>query len=163
MTEYELVPLFDRTPDEAANGVILFDIYFRGAFVGCQRTWAQARAYIDFLQSDENLFRKASVSPFRVMKFYKDRLALNETPTINYTTHPTDDSLVIGDNGHAYVATRLPESGWQYAEAWDILDQLKPDSIPINVRLWLVDMIAGALDRVTEERSITAFDLRDCG
>jgi hypothetical protein len=44
VTEYELVPLFDRTPDGAATGIILFDIYFRGAFFGCQRAWTQARA-----------------------------------------------------------------------------------------------------------------------
>ena len=90
MTEYELVPLFDRTPDGAANGIILFDIYFRGAFVRCQRTWAQARAYIDFLQSDDNLFCKASMNPFRMMTFYKERLALNGTDKIEYMPHPTD-------------------------------------------------------------------------
>ena len=161
MTEYELVPLFDRTPDGAANGIILFDIYFRGAFVGCQRTWAQARAYIDFLQSDDNLFCKASMNPFRMMTFYKERLALNGTNKIEYMPHPTDSALIIGANGHTYEAAHLPESGWQYAEAWEILDQLKPDSIPINVRVWLAGIIAGALDRVTKERSISAIDLRD--
>ena len=81
MTEYELVPLFDRTPDGTANGVILFDIYFRGAIVGCQRTWAQAHAHIDFLQSDDDLFWKAAIRPFRMMKFYKDRFALNVAGT----------------------------------------------------------------------------------
>ena len=96
MTEYELVPLFDRTPDGAANGIILFDIYFRGAFVGCQRTSGQAHAYIDFLQSDGSLFLKASMSPFRMMKFYKDRLASNEAAKTDYMPHPTDNSLVIG-------------------------------------------------------------------
>jgi hypothetical protein len=161
VTEYELVPLFDRTPDGAVNGVILFDIYFRGAFVGCQRTWAQARAYIDFLQSDDNLFCKVSMNPFRMTTFYKDRLALNEADKDDYMPHPTDNSLVIGANGHTYAAAHLPESGWQYAEAWEILDQLKPDSIPINVRVWLASIIAGALDRVTKERSMCAFDLRD--
>src|SRR5262245_28802463 len=72
-----------------------------------------------------------------------------------------DDSLVIDENGHTYAAACLPESGWQFAEAWDILDQLKPDSIPINVRLWLAGIIAGALDRVAKERGMSAFDLRD--
>jgi hypothetical protein len=91
----------------------------------------------------------------------RPRLALNEAAKIDYTPHPTDDSLVIGENGHTYAATCLPESGWQFAEAWDILDQLKPDSIPINVRLWLAGIIAGALDRVAKERSMSAFDLRD--
>ena len=69
VTEYELVPLFDRKPDGAANGIILFDIYFHGAFVGCQRTWARARAYIDFLQSDDKLFCDASMNPFRMRRF----------------------------------------------------------------------------------------------
>jgi hypothetical protein len=159
--EYELVPLFDRTPDGAANGIILFDIYFRGVFVGCQRTWAEARAYVDFLQADDSLFCKASISPFRMMTFYKDRLALNEADKIDYTPHPTDDSLVIGANGHTYAAAHLPESSWQFAEAWEILDQLKPDSIPTNVRVWLAGIIACALDRVTKERSMSAIDLRD--
>jgi hypothetical protein len=161
VTEYELVPLFDRKPDGAANGIILFDIYFRGAFVGCARTCARARAYVDFLQSNDNLFLKASRSPFGMMNFYKNRLASNKATNIKYRPHTTDSSLVIGDNGHTYAATRLPESGWQFAEAWNILDQLKPDSIPINVRLWLVGMIAGELDRVTKACSVSAFDLRD--
>ena len=104
-------------PDGGANRIILFDIYFRGAFVGCQRIWAQAHAYIDFLQSYENMFFKASMRPFRMMKFYKDRLALNEAAN---TPHPTDDSLVIGENGRTYAAARLPEGGWQFAEAWEI-------------------------------------------
>jgi hypothetical protein len=161
VAEYELVPLFDRPPDDAANGIILFDAYLRGAFVGCQRTQAQARAYIDFLQSDDNLFRRALASPFRMMTLYKNRLALNEAAKIEYSPHPTDDSLVISENGHTYTATHLADSGWQFEEAWGILDQLKPDSIPINVRLWLAGMIAGALDRITKERSMSAFDLRD--
>jgi hypothetical protein len=86
---------------------------------------------------------------------------LNEADKIKYMPHPTDNALVIGANGHTYTAAHLPESGWQFAEAWEILDQLRPDSIPINVRLWLVGMIAGALDRVTNEHAMSAFDLRD--
>jgi hypothetical protein len=66
----------------------------------------------------------------------------------------------LAQNGHTYTAAHLPESR-QFAEAWEILDQLKPNSIPINVRLWLASIIAGALDRVTKEHSISAFDLRD--
>jgi hypothetical protein len=161
VTEYELVPLFDRTPDGAATGIILFDIYFRGAFFGCQRAWTQARAYIDFLQANDNLFLKASMSLFGTMTLYKNRLASNETDKTNGKPHPTDDSLLIGDNGHTYAATHLPQNGRQFAEAWDILDQLKPDSIPTNVRVWLAGMIAGSPDRVVKERCMSAFDLRD--
>jgi hypothetical protein len=96
-----------------------------------------------------------------MMTFYKDRLALNEPDKIDYTPHPTDDSLVIGANGHTCAAAHLPESSWQFAEAWEILDQLKPDSIPTNVRVWLAGIIACALDRVAKERSMSAIDLRD--
>ena len=161
MTEYELAPFPDRTPDGAANGIVLFDVYFCDDFVGCQRTRAKVRAYIDFLQSVDNLFCKASVDPFRMMTFYKERLALNGADKIEYMPHPTDSALIIGANGHTYEAAHLPESGWQYAEAWEILDQLKPNSIPINVRVWLAGIIAGALERVTKERSMSAIDLRD--
>jgi hypothetical protein len=157
VTEYELVPLFDRTPGGAANGIILFNIYYRGVFVGCQHTWAQASAYVDFLQSNDDLFLKASKSPFSMMTIYENR---REPVKIDYSLHPTDNSLVVGRNGHTYAAAYLPERAWQFEEAWGILDQLKPDSIQINVRLWLAGMIAGALDRVARERSVSAFDLR---
>ena len=75
---------------------------------------------------------------------------------MKYTPHPTDDSLVIGDNGRVYVATRLPESGWQFAEAWDILDTLPPDAIPDVWRLFLCGLIAGRLS-VTVEATRAAF------
>jgi hypothetical protein len=101
------------------------------------------------------------MNPFRMMTFYKDRLVLKEADKLDYVSHPTDSTLVIGANDHTYAAAHLPESGWQYAEAWEILDQLKPDSIPINVRMWLAGIIASALDRVTKERSMSAIDLRD--
>jgi hypothetical protein len=91
VTEYELVPLFDRTPGGAANGIILFNVYYRGIFVGCQRTWAQASAYVDFLQSNDDLFLKASKSPFSTMTIYKNR---REAAKIDYSPHPTDNSLV---------------------------------------------------------------------
>ena len=126
MTEYELVPLFDRTPDGAANGIGLFDVYFRGAFGGCQRTWAQARAYVDFLQSDDNLFCKASMNPFRIVTFYKDRLVLSGADKIACMPHPTDNALAIGPKSHTCAAAHLPECGWQFAEAQEILDQPKP-------------------------------------
>lgn len=63
----------------------------------------------------------------------------------SYARHPTDDSLVIGDNGHVYAATRLPETGWHFEIAWGILDTVKPGVIPVNVRLLLAGQIAGAL------------------
>ena len=69
---------------------------------------------------------------------------------MKYTPHPTDDSLVIGDNGRIYAATRLPESGWQFAEAWDILDTLPPDAIADVWRLFLCGLIAGRLSATVE-------------
>ena len=101
------------------------------------------------------------MNPLWMMTFYRDRLALNEADKIDCMAHPTDNELVIGANGHTYAAAHLPESGWQFAEAWEILDQLRPDSIPINVRVWLASIIAGALNRVKKERSMSAIDLRD--
>jgi hypothetical protein len=68
-----------------------------------------------------------------------------------YTPHPDEPSLVIGENGHVYAATRLPESGWNMREAWDILDVIEPGVIPINARLYLAGLIAGALDRIAKD------------
>jgi hypothetical protein len=70
---------------------------------------------------------------------------------LRYTPHPTDPSLVIGDNGHVYAATRLPDTGWQFAESWEILDMVEPGAIPVNVRLYLAGVIAGASKPLHEE------------
>lgn len=68
-----------------------------------------------------------------------------------YTRHPTDESSVIGQNGHTYAATRLPETGWEFAQAWGILDLLRPDAIPIDARLFLCGLIAGALRTINDD------------
>ena len=41
MTRYRLDPVFDRTPDGAVNGIIRYDIYLDGYFVGSRRTHAR--------------------------------------------------------------------------------------------------------------------------
>jgi hypothetical protein len=69
-----------------------------------------------------------------------------------YSRHPSDPSLVIGDNGHVYATTRLPESGWNMREAWEILDALPPGAISVVARLFLAGLIAGALERIARER-----------
>jgi hypothetical protein len=69
-----------------------------------------------------------------------------------YTPHPTDPSLVIGENGRVYAATRLPESGWNFAEAWDILDSVPADAMSDVTRLFLGGLIAGRLEAVARER-----------
>jgi hypothetical protein len=79
---------------------------------------------------------------------------------MNYTPHAEDSSLVVGDNGHVYAATRLPESGWQFREAWEILDVAEPGVIPVAVRLFMAGLIAGALDRAVADAK-EAFTLLD--
>jgi hypothetical protein len=49
MTRYRLDPVFDRTPDGAVNGIICFDIYLDGHFVGSRRTHALSHDYLDEL------------------------------------------------------------------------------------------------------------------
>jgi hypothetical protein len=50
-TRYRLDPVFDRTPDGAVNGIIRYDIYLDGRFVGWRRTHALCREYLDALMS----------------------------------------------------------------------------------------------------------------
>jgi hypothetical protein len=49
MTRYRLDPVFDRTPDGAVNGIIRYDIYLDGHFVGSRRTHAECHEYLDEL------------------------------------------------------------------------------------------------------------------
>ena len=47
MTRYRFDPVFDRTPDGALNGIIRYDIYLDGHFVGSRRTHAECQEYLD--------------------------------------------------------------------------------------------------------------------
>ena len=49
MSPYRLDPVFDRTPDGAVNGIIRYDIYLDGHFVGSRRTHAECHEYLDEL------------------------------------------------------------------------------------------------------------------
>jgi hypothetical protein len=49
MTRYRLDPVFDRTPDGAVNGIIRYDIYLDGHFVGSRRRHAECHEYLDEL------------------------------------------------------------------------------------------------------------------
>ena len=49
MTRYRLDPIFDRTPDGAVKGIIRYDIYLDGHFVGSRRTHALCHQYLDQL------------------------------------------------------------------------------------------------------------------
>ena len=51
MTRYRLDPIFDRTPDGAVKGIIRYDIYLDGHFVGSRRTHAMCHQYLDELMS----------------------------------------------------------------------------------------------------------------
>ena len=48
-TRYRLDPVFDRTPNGAVNGIIRYDIYLDGHFVGSRRKHAECHAYLDEL------------------------------------------------------------------------------------------------------------------
>jgi hypothetical protein len=49
MTRYRLDPIFDRTVDGAVKGIIRYDIYLDGRFVGSRRTHAVCHQYLDEL------------------------------------------------------------------------------------------------------------------
>jgi hypothetical protein len=46
MTRYRLDPVFDRTLDGAVKGIIRFDIYLDGCFVGSRSKHAQCHALL---------------------------------------------------------------------------------------------------------------------
>ena len=48
-TRYRLDPVFDRMPDGAVIGIIRYDIYLDGRFVGSRRTHAQCHNLLDEL------------------------------------------------------------------------------------------------------------------
>ena len=49
MARYRLDPLFDRTPDGAVKGIIRYDIYLDGHFVGSRRTHAMCHQYLELM------------------------------------------------------------------------------------------------------------------
>jgi hypothetical protein len=49
MTRYRLDPVFDRTPEGAVKGIIRYDIYLDGHFVGSRRKHAQCHDLLDEL------------------------------------------------------------------------------------------------------------------
>jgi hypothetical protein len=67
MTRYRLDPVFDRTPDGAVKGIIRFDIYLDGHFVGSRRTHAQCHDYLDELMpsTPEPSHRMATIHRLR--------------------------------------------------------------------------------------------------
>jgi hypothetical protein len=51
MTRYRLDPVFDRASDGGINGIIRYDIYLDGDFVGSRRWHAQCHEYLDELMA----------------------------------------------------------------------------------------------------------------
>jgi hypothetical protein len=51
MSRYRLDPVFDRTPDGAIKGIIRYEIYLDGLYVGSRRTHAQCHDHLDQLMS----------------------------------------------------------------------------------------------------------------
>ena len=49
MTRYRLDPVFDRTSDRAVKGILRYDIYLNGCFVGSRSKHAQCHAFLDEL------------------------------------------------------------------------------------------------------------------
>jgi hypothetical protein len=72
MTRYQLDPMFDRTPDGAIKGIIRFDIYLDGHFVGSRRTHASCHEYLDELMPSNPEPRHAAATihelPRRVVR-----------------------------------------------------------------------------------------------
>lgn len=61
-------------------------------------------------------------------------------------------------NKHTYPSLYPPQAHWSLAEAWKILDSVKPGSVlSDDVRAFLAGQIAGALIRLKREAS----DARD--
>jgi hypothetical protein len=51
MTRYRLDPVFDRTLDGAVKGIIRYEIYLDGLYVGSRCTHALCHDYLDQLMS----------------------------------------------------------------------------------------------------------------
>jgi hypothetical protein len=67
MTRYRLDPVFDRTPDGAVNGIIRYDIYLDGYYVGSRNKHAQCHALLEELmhQTPESGRATATVHELR--------------------------------------------------------------------------------------------------
>ena len=61
MTRYRLDPVFDRTPDRAVKGILRYDIYLNGCFVGSRSKHALCHAFLDeLMRSTSELGRAAA-------------------------------------------------------------------------------------------------------
>jgi len=68
MTRYQLDPVFDRTPEGAVKGIIRYDIYLDGHFVGSRRTHAQCHEYLDELMPSTSKPGSASATVYELRR-----------------------------------------------------------------------------------------------
>jgi hypothetical protein len=78
MTRYRLDPIFDRTPDGAVRGIIRYDIYLDGHFVGSRRTHALCHQHLDELMR----FIPPPARGMAPLRRRVDQQALMEAPVI---------------------------------------------------------------------------------
>ena len=62
MTRYRLDPVFDRTPDGAVKGIIRYDVYLDGCFVGSRSKHAQCHVFLDELMRSTSESRRATAT-----------------------------------------------------------------------------------------------------
>jgi hypothetical protein len=62
MTRYRLDPVFDRTADGAVKGIIRYDIYLDGCFVGSRGKHAQCHTLLDELMRSTSELRRATAT-----------------------------------------------------------------------------------------------------
>jgi hypothetical protein len=62
MTRYRLDPVFDRTSDGAVKGIVRYDIYLDGRFVGSRRKHALCHAYLEELMPSNPVVDRTSAT-----------------------------------------------------------------------------------------------------
>jgi hypothetical protein len=75
MTRYRLDPVFDRTSDGAVKGIIRYDIYLDGHFVGSRRWHALCHDYLDELMRSH-----ADTSSSKALASFRSRVS---NPSVN--------------------------------------------------------------------------------
>lgn len=84
MTRYRLDPVFDRTPDGAVKGIIRYDIYLDGRFVGSRSKHAQCHALLDELMRSTSKSARATATIHELNRFARrqgsERAAYNNDP-----------------------------------------------------------------------------------
>ncbi len=85
MTRYRLDPIFDRTPDGAVKGIIRYDIYLDGHFVGSRRTHALCHQYLNELMAFIPEPARGTTT-IQALRRRVDQQALTEASVIDFTS-----------------------------------------------------------------------------